>query len=249
MYGPAFSLVVPTFNAAGTLAKALKSIIAQSDTDYEILVIDGGSDDGTSDTLSPFLPHIRYFISERDNGIYDAMNKGVQAARGDWVYLMGADDALAHDHVLEDIKKVILINPSAEIIYGQVQQVDIQHPLVPEVHRSAFGRGLLWKNTLHSQSCFYKRSLLLQHPFNIHYKILADYDLHLALWMRKTSATSVDTTVAVCSARGISKNFSPSLYSEEWQVKRNRLGIWRAWPQALWVWIKYSIKKAGKLSG
>lgn len=246
---PTFSIIIPSFNAAGTIAQTLKSVITQSETDYELLVIDGGSNDGTSDVLEAYLPHIRYFISEKDTGVYDAMNKGIQAARGGWIYLMGADDAFADDGVLAAVKETIHTAPSAQLIFGNVRQVNAAHPLVPTVHQSHFGNGLYWKNTLHSQSCFYQKSLLQKFPFNTEYNILADYDIHLALWLENTPYIRLDRDIAVCGATGISKNFTPSLYREEWRVKRRRLGFVRALPQAVWVWVKYSIKKAWNLTG
>lgn len=102
MSAPFFSTVTVAFNAAATIRRTIESVLAQRFADREYLVIDGGSTDGTQDILREHEGRLRW-ISEPDGGIYDAMNKGVRLARGQWIHLLNADDAYASPEALEGI--------------------------------------------------------------------------------------------------------------------------------------------------
>lgn len=95
------SFVIATYNAAATLADCLDSIVSQLTSECELIVIDGGSDDATTQIIQSYSSHIAYTISERDKGIYDAWNKGVKVARGQWIAFIGADDILLPDAINE----------------------------------------------------------------------------------------------------------------------------------------------------
>ena len=102
-----FSIIIPTFNSEKTLDIALSSIVVQSYQNFEVLIIDGLSTDSTIDIAKKHqkvFPNIK-IKSEKDNGIYDAMNKGIALAKGEWLYFMGSDDSLYNDDVLNQICK------------------------------------------------------------------------------------------------------------------------------------------------
>jgi glycosyltransferase involved in cell wall biosynthesis len=97
-----FSIIIATLNSAGCLRNCLDSIAAQTCLDYETLVVDGGSTDGTQAIVSHFAPRLAWFVSEPDGGIYEAWNKALLHARGEWICFPGADDALWDERVLGD---------------------------------------------------------------------------------------------------------------------------------------------------
>ena len=84
---PLFSIITISYNAAATIERTIRSVVAQ-DIPVDYIVIDGGSTDGTQDIVRKYEDHISYYVSERDNGIYDAMNKGLEAAKGDYVWFL-----------------------------------------------------------------------------------------------------------------------------------------------------------------
>ena len=88
------SIVIATYNASATLERCLKSIIPQMNDEIELIIIDGKSNDGTKEILNRYIEWISYTISEKDSGVYDAWNKGIKVAKGDWVMFIGADDIL-----------------------------------------------------------------------------------------------------------------------------------------------------------
>ncbi len=237
---PAISVVIPTFNAARTLRRALDSVLVQRGVDCEVLVIDGASTDGTARIASEYGTKIRW-QSAPDAGIYDAMNRGIRLAAGTWLYFMGADDVLADDEAL--CRMMAAADPQTEMLCGVVRNHGSRHRLVPEVVVCSFGRGLYWRNTLHQQGTFYRKELFAEMNFDTTLKVLGDYDFHLRLLARGCRYRFVNTVVAVCEARGTSKDFRRALYAEELRIKRRRL----PWPVYIvnipWVWIKYLMKR------
>ena len=148
MGSPTVSVVIPVYNAAHCLAAALESVLGQEFSDYEIVVIDGGSTDGTDRVAEKFGSKVQFFSSP-DRGVYDAMNKGIARGTGTWIYLMGADDRLADSMVLQ---KVFSGNYDAvDLICGSVHNEASDHRLVPGVMVSHFGKRLFWKNSVHQQ--------------------------------------------------------------------------------------------------
>lgn len=117
------SLIIPSFNSAGTIEAALGSAAAQSTADLEIISIDGGSTDGTMDILDRFNDLISYRVSERDKGISHAFNKGIAAASGTMIGILGADDVLPDD-VVRRIVELAQTFPTADVIYGDAYCFD-----------------------------------------------------------------------------------------------------------------------------
>lgn len=117
---PKFSLITVCYQAASLLPDTLQSALQQSFKDFELVIIDGGSTDNTHEVLKPFTDYIGTFISEPDHGIYDAMNKGVKAAKGEYIYFLNAGDSFYDHSVLENVNQCIkLHNP--DLIYAKVE--------------------------------------------------------------------------------------------------------------------------------
>ena len=100
---PRLSIIIPTFNSAKTLSRCLDSVISQSFTDWEVLMMDGVSNDDTIKIASSYQDSRIQIYSEPDKGIYDAMNKGIDKAQGEWLYFLGSDDWLFNCNSLKDI--------------------------------------------------------------------------------------------------------------------------------------------------
>jgi glycosyltransferase involved in cell wall biosynthesis len=119
MQSPLITIIIPAFNAAVCIREALNSLLQQSFTAFEVLVVDGVSRDNTLAIVQELAERdnrVR-FISEKDAGIYDAMNKGIGLAAGEWLYFLGADDALYNEQVLEKVAPV-LQQTNALLVYG-----------------------------------------------------------------------------------------------------------------------------------
>jgi glycosyltransferase involved in cell wall biosynthesis len=241
MTHPSISVIIPVFNAKRTLANALQSVWEQTLPAHEVLVIDGESNDGTLEIIQANQSRITHWLSEPDRGVYDAINKGIRMASGDWIYILGSDDMLASTDVFETIASHL--NPSASLVFGSVRNMNIKQSMVPEVHISSMGAGLYVRNTLHQQSAFYRRSLFANQLFDTSLKVLADYDFHLHLLQLGERGQQVDLVIAECEASGLSKQFKWSLYHEEYKLKKKQLGAITASILSPILLLKYLLKQ------
>lgn len=172
---PLFTVITISYNNLSGLKTTGASVQAQSCTDYEWIIIDGGSNDGSADFLRSAPARI---ISEADNGIYDAMNKGISIANGQYVIFMNAGDIFIAPDTLEKIKSEILKqNATPDFIYGDaLEQTDSAQPAYKKARpHTKIRHGMF----THHQAMLYKRSLLTDMRYNENYKIAADYDLTL----------------------------------------------------------------------
>jgi glycosyltransferase involved in cell wall biosynthesis len=239
MTEPLFSIIIPCYNAAHTIAQTLSSIENQTLKSYEVIVVDGNSTDHTATIVQSIMPKARPF-SEPDNGVYDAINKGIKRASGKYIYILGSDDIFANDQVLQSVAQLTENLP--DVIYGDVDYINKTNRLVPDQHRSQWNDKIYWKNTLHQQGCFYKKEIFQTILFNPKYRVLGDYDLHLFLYINSFSNSRYNAVVAVCEAQGLSKRFEFDLYREELHIKKNRLPLGLYMISMIWVRLKYLAK-------
>ena len=236
------SIIVPTYNARPTMQDCLESAFRQTLPDREIIVIDGGSTDGTMDVVREFSPSLAAWSSEPDNGIYDAANKGVRRARGDWLYFLGADDVFFDDSVLERMAP-LLRNASANIrvVYGRVAMLG-KHGEVLAVLGEPWPESrkrLLSYMCLPHQGTFHHRALFREHgEFDPTYRAGGDYEFLLRELMHRDAVFAGEITIAACRTGGQSGR--PSTHINllcEWRraQRAHGLGIPTVrWSIALW---------------
>jgi len=126
------SLITVVYNGEAFLVKCFKSVMEQTYPNVEYIVIDGGSTDKTPGIISQHKAHIDYFVSEKDNGLYDAINKGIQQATGDIIGILNADDMFASNDVLASVVKTFMANPTVDGLYGDLDYI---HPITNKVIR------------------------------------------------------------------------------------------------------------------
>lgn len=196
---PKLSIVVPTFNVEATLEKCLRSVTSQSWRDYEILVIDGGSSDSTMRIVAAFEADIASHISEKDGGVYDAMNKGIAAARGEWVYFLGADDELFDPLVLQRV--FAHETGGIDMMYGDVYMGKTRRR-----YDGPFDVYRISKANICHQAIFLKREVFKKvGAFNLSYPLWADYELNLRLFGNpRIRMKYLDIVIARYAADGLS---------------------------------------------
>jgi glycosyltransferase involved in cell wall biosynthesis len=214
------SVVIPTFRD-NRIAAALASLSIQKNIQLEVIVVDGANEPEAFQSLPTYSFPIT-FIHEKDNGVYDAMNKGISKAQGTWIYILGSDDVLANDNTLSNL---ISRGSQADIIFGNVENTGLSHSATTKIHIPSFPNGMIWKHTLHQQGVIYKRSLFQERAFNTDYKILGDYEFHFHLKNKNVKAEYVNETVALCDANGLSKRYVWKLYAEEIRLKKEHLNV------------------------
>lgn len=118
---PEFSIIVPTFNSVSMVGENIKSILSQSITNLEVIIVDNRSTDGTLELLNSLSDQRVNIICENDLGIYDAMNKGIAAARGKYLHVLNSDDRYSHDNVLSNILFLFNSNEKTNLIYSGIK--------------------------------------------------------------------------------------------------------------------------------
>ncbi|MDR3236328.1 MAG: glycosyltransferase [Prevotellaceae bacterium] len=166
------TIICVTKNAAAYLNACLKSIEEQSTNDYEIIIQDGGSTDGTLDVINQWNDKIAYWVSAPDNGIYDAMNKAISHASGDWIYFIGADDRLFPEFA--EMVEHDLTDPRT-IYYANVL-------LKGNKYLGKFSAYKLAKHNICHQAMFYPREVFQYYQFDLAYHVYADHVLNIHLF-------------------------------------------------------------------
>lgn len=177
------SIVTPTFNSAATLKDTLESILQQSYQDYEVLLQDAGSSDGTVDIAQRYLPRFGErlkIVSAPDKGLYDGFNKGVQRATGDIVGVLNSDDFYTSDNVLETIAKSFEDNLAIDAVYADVHYVDSSDLTKPVRFYSSkkFNRKRIEMGYMPAHPTFYVRRECYEKYgyFDLDYKVAADFE-------------------------------------------------------------------------
>jgi putative colanic acid biosynthesis glycosyltransferase len=216
---PLVSVITVVRNGAATITATLDSVCAQRLVNFEHVIIDGASSDGTLDILKAYQHDQLRWISEPDQGIYDAMNKGVAIAKGEWVLFLGADDVLADPAVLADIFE---------------RQELLQYDLV--CGRSSYRSGrkrtprLDWHtlifNTVHHQAAFYRRHLFDSFRYRLDIPVVADYELNFLIYRQRRRVLFMERQVSVSGIHGISHNSSlVSAQFDAYRVRRQYINV------------------------
>jgi glycosyltransferase involved in cell wall biosynthesis len=224
--GPLVSIISVAFRAREELPALLESIIAVRDDRTELIVIDGGSNDGSVEVLRGFGESIDYWVSEPDGGIYDAMNKGIAAATGQFVLHLNAGDRLR-------------CIPWQELEQALADNIDVACFAVKiegcRTYRPRTGFFLRFANTWHHQGTFYRRKTHL--GYRTQYRIFGDFDLNQRMMKAGKSVRLSNTVVAEVIGAGVSADMSN--YREQYSVVKQNFGtpyvclalIWRCvWP-------------------
>jgi len=197
------------------------SIQYQTFSDFDVWIVDGNSKDGTQAYLES-LDEPFHYISELDNGIYDAMNKGVLKSTGKWVYFLGADDRLLNEDVLLEFSRLNILEETS-IVAGKVKYFKEDVPFIyskeKNIKNPSWNFSMWIRNGLHHQGTFYKRALFKNNLFDLKYAVLADYAFNLNAYRKNITCIKTDLTIAQCSGKGISKSGTWALYKEEYSLK------------------------------
>ena len=198
------SIICATYNAEKYLNKFLKSIESQTVKDFELIIVDGGSSDKTIDIIRANRSLVSKYISEFDNGIYDAWNKGIKLASCDWIAFVGADDVLFTDYISTYISSIRNCPPNTDYISSKVNYVNNNFEIL-----KVLGRNWKWNEfkyrmtSAHVGSLHSKRLFKDVGYFNIKYKIVGDYELLLRK-KEKLNTFFIDKITVNMLAGGIS---------------------------------------------
>ena len=223
------SIITVVKNNKDTIEKNILSLINQNYKNYEHIIIDGGSEDGTIELINKYKMDIKYFISEKDNGIYDAMNKGIDKAEGDIIGILNADDYY-FSNALEIVNNYFEKYKKIDFLFGSVQKHKLHHGFYPKKILWTFGFY-----TSHSVGFFIKSEAQkkLGH-YNIKYKYSSDYDLFFRMIVKlkmKGMATHKNEVMGHFGLNGLSSRLKYIDYlNENTQIRldngQNKFIVW-----------------------
>lgn len=215
---PKISIITVSYNSSSTIEQTILSVINQQYPNIEYIIIDGGSTDGTVDIIKKYANNITYWISERDNGIYDAMNKGIDKATGDIVGIINSDDWYS-DNIFTLIASQYKLNPSAMIHGNLILEGENKTWLAyPKMNTKEYYKGTPFCHpTMFVPLKIYREI----GKFNTQFRIAADYDLMLRIVENNYACNYINTTISHMRTGGESDINLIKGYQESRQITIN----------------------------
>lgn len=203
-----YSVITINYNNKNGLIRTIDSVLSLSNKDNEFIIIDGGSTDGSIDVIKQHTKDITFWVSEKDNGVYHAMNKGIAQAHGDYLIFMNSGDCFHAPDVLDYVSEY-----QEDVICGKVIKGNSYKP--SGHNKQAITLVDLMRRSLPHQAMFIKRDLLIKHPYDEKYKILSDWKFCIeAIVFDNCSFRNIDVIVADYDVSGISTNSNGLLPKE-----------------------------------
>ena len=197
---PSLSIITINYNNVDGLKKTADSVIRQRFNNFEWIVIDGGSTDGSVSIIEQSARYISYWVSEPDNGIYNAMNKGIDAASGEYLLFLNSGDCLYNDRVLEEC---FPIEHKADIVYGDMAFSYKDHVVVHRYPDTLSFKFFL-NGSLGHPSSFIMRSILRDEHYNEQLRIASDLEFWIKTALRNGSFRHINKVVSIFDTTGIS---------------------------------------------
>lgn len=238
---PRISIVTVTWNAERFLAQALDSILSQEYPNLELIVVDGGSTDQTLAIIRERENRIAYWVSEKDKGIYDAMNKGIELCTGDWIGFKNADDWYA-EGAIATLARQIQAQPEVDVWYGNSYSVVQEEPL--SLAPFFTNHHTLGRNPgIDHRSSFVRLSLHRELKFDLKYRLAADFDVFWRLKKAGARFAHLGTFVAYKRYGGASDG--TQVLQESFAINAHHAGRMYALYSRLRSWVEFQIWKNG----
>lgn len=243
---PLITVVIAVYNGENNLEETILSIINQTYTNVELIVVDGGSTDGTLEILEKYNSDIDYWVSESDKGISDAFNKAVLLASGDYISFQGDGDGFYNDRVLENIFSNLKARPA--LISGMIERIDESGNklYISKYMRKFRKHSLLFRMSLPHQGLFTSMNFFKNYGlFDIENKFCMDYEILLRAYKNFPEVETLNLVVARWRADGLGTNQDLKIFKEYHKIKNdNNVSSFIVLKAInLWILIKYHVKK------
>lgn len=226
---PLISVITVSYNSVETIEQTIISVLNQSYKNIEYIIIDGGSIDGTCDIIRKYSGKLKYFISEKDNGIYDAMNKGVIKSSGILIGILNSDDWYEID-AIETIVSSYIANGQFDIYHGMQKNINNDGSVVSITGYSSL---LLPHHMIQHPTCFIKKELYTkQCYYSKEFKFASDYDFILRSYFSGVSFLFVDKVITNFRLGGSSSRINALI--EDYRIKYN-FKVINAFKYLIWI--------------
>lgn len=216
--GPLVTIITVCLNSQSTIRETVESVINQTYENIEYIIVDGGSRDKTLDIIREFEDHIWKWISEPDEGMYDAINKGLSLANGDIIGIINSDDYYARDAV-GAVVEASLDHPEVDVFFGNLNMLSKEDDGSYEEIKGSL-EGLSKDMTLNHPTCFLRREAYEGRAFRTDYRIVADYELMLRLRKEGARFYHIDKPLAFFRYGGVSSIGTREYFLELYSLKR-----------------------------
>lgn len=231
------SVVTVCYNAVSILEQTILSVLNQTYSNIEYVIVDGASQDGTVEIIKKYIGRVDYFISEPDKGIYDAMNKAIDVSTGEWIIFMNAGDSFVDNDVIVKI-----------VSYSGLENVDV---ILGDTVKTFPWGAMLVKSKIHTrntmdldfchQSVLVRSALMKKYHFDTSFKVAADFNFLYLLMKEKRVFRHIDLPIAVYDTTGVSSMGRVLVYKETCRAKQCDEG-WKYHWGLLWLKIKLNMK-------
>jgi glycosyltransferase involved in cell wall biosynthesis len=224
---PKFSIITVTYNAAKVLEDTIQSIVTQTYKNTEYIIVDGGSTDGTLDIIQKYKEHIHTVVSEPDNGLYDAMNKGIKLATGDYICFLNAGDGLHEDDTLQQMVHSITGTELPDVLYGETEIVDSEGHFL-HMRRLSAPKKLTWKSfkkgMLVCHQAFFARRDRVE-PYDLQYRFSADFDWCIRIMKKAKVLHNTHLTIIDYLNEGMTTQNQKASLKERFRIMAKHYGM------------------------
>lgn len=225
---PKFSIITVTYNAAKVLEDTIQSIVTQTYKNLEYIIVDGDSTDGTLDIIHKYQEHITAVVSEPDQGLYDAMNKGIRLATGDYLCFLNAGDCLHEDDtLLRMVHSIQHLSALPDVLYGETDIVDSEGHFLHKRRLSAPKR-LTWKSfkqgMLVCHQAFFARHNLVE-PYDLRYRFSADFDWCIRIMKKAKVLYNTHLTLIDYLNEGMTTRNHKASLKERFRIMAKHYGL------------------------
>ena len=243
---PKFSVITVCYNAQATLEDTIQSVIAQTYHHVEYIIVDGASKDCTLSIINRYRDRIATVVSEPDKGLYDAMNKGLRLATGDYVCFLNAGDSFHEDDTLQQMVHTLReLTELPDVLYGETELVDAEGHFV-RMRRLQAPEHLTWRSFRHGmlvchQAFFAKRTLA--EPYDLSYRFSADFDWCIRIMKKSKVLHNTHLTLIDYLEEGMTtRNHKASLH-ERFRIMAKHYGWLSTVAHHAWFVVRAVIKK------
>lgn len=242
---PKFSIITVTYNAGAVLEDTIQSVITQTYRNVEYIIVDGGSKDHTLDIINRYREHIHTLVSEPDKGLYDAMNKGIRLATGDYLCFLNAGDELHEDDTLQLMVHSITGTELPDVLYGETAIVDEEGHFL-RMRRLSAPEDLNWKSfkdgMLVCHQAFFPRRELAE-PYDLRYRFSADFDWCIRIMKKSHTLHNTHLTLIDYLSGGMTtRNHRASLH-ERFRIMCRHYGYLSTLARHAWFALRLLLKK------
>lgn len=224
---PKFSIITVTYNAVNVLEDTIQSIVTQTYKNTEYIIVDGGSTDGTLDIIHKYKEHIHTLVSEPDKGLYDAMNKGIKLATGDYLCFLNAGDGLHEDDTLQLMVHSITGTELPGVLYGETEIVDSEGHFL-SMRRLSTPERLTWKSfkkgMLVCHQAFFARRDLIE-PYDLQYRFSADFDWCIRIMKKAEVLHNTHLTLIDYLNEGMTTRNHKASLKERFRIMAKHYGL------------------------